>query len=123
LFIYLKNYLMSNFLRSLKYALQGFKFVWRENNFKIQVVLGLFVFILMYLYHLGRLEKVALVLVVFSVLILESLNTIFEHLADLLKPRVHSYIMIIKDIMASVVLMASLGAIIVGLMIFWPHIF
>ena len=114
---------MSNFLRSLKYALQGFKFVWRENNFKIQVVLGLFVFILMYLYHLGRLEKVALVLVVFSVLILESLNTIFEHLADLLKPRVHSYIMIIKDIMASVVLMASLGAIIVGLMIFWPHIF
>ncbi len=114
---------MSNFLRSLKFAIHGFKFVWRENNFKIQIIFGLFIFVLMYIYNLSRLEKVALVIVVFSVLILESLNTIFEHLADLLKPRVHTYIMIIKDIMASVVLMASIGAIIVGIMIFWPHIF
>ena len=77
----------------------------------------------MYVYDLSRLESVALILVIISVLILEALNTIFEHLSDILKPRLHDYIKIIKDIMAAVVLMASIGAIIIGLMIFWPHIF
>jgi len=111
------------FLRSLKYAFNGFKFIWQENNFKIQIIISAIVFFLMYLYDLSKLEKVALVIVIFSVLILEALNTIFEHLADVLKPRLHSYIKIIKDIMASIVLMASISAVIVGLMIFWPYFF
>ncbi len=111
------------FIRSFKYASRGLKFVWRENNFKIQIFVAILVVILMYLYDLSRLERVALILVILSVLILESLNTIFEHLSDILKPRLHDYIKIIKDIMAAVVLLASLGAVIIGLMIFWPHVF
>ena len=110
-------------LRSLKYALRGFKFVWRENNFKIQIIVALIVVLLMYYFCLSRLERVAIIIVIFSVLILESLNTIFEHLADVLKPRLHDYIMIIKDIMAAIVLMASIGAVIIGLLIFWPYVF
>ena len=113
----------SQLIRSLKYAFQGLKFIWRENNFRIQIFIALIVIVLMYVYDLSRLESVALILVIISVLILEALNTIFEHLSDILKPRLHDYIKIIKDIMAAVVLMASIGAIIIGLMIFWPHIF
>jgi len=112
-----------SFIKSLKYAISGLKFVWQENNFKIQVIISVIIFFLMYFYDLSRLERVALVIVIFSVLILEALNTIFEHLTDILKPRLHSYIKVIKDIMASIVLMASISSIIVGLMIFWPHIF
>jgi len=110
-------------LRSLVYAWRGLKFVWQENNFRIQVIIGGLVIILMYLLDLNRLEKVALIIVIFSVLILESLNTIFEHLSDILKPRLHDYVVIIKDIMASIVLLASIGAVIIGLMIFWPYFF
>ncbi len=110
-------------LRSFKYAWHGLKFVWQENNFRVQVIIGCLVIILMYLFGLKRLEKVALIIVIFSVLILESLNTIFEHLSDILQPRLHSYIMIIKDIMAAAVLMASIGAFIIGLLIFWPYFF
>ena len=113
----------NQFIRSLKHASQGFKFVWRENNFKIQMIIALVVIILMFVFDLSRLERVALILVIISVLILEALNTIFEHLSDVLKPRLHDYIKIIKDIMAAVVLMASIAAIIIGCMIFWPHIF
>ncbi len=112
-----------SFIKSLKYAVSGLRFVWRENNFKIQVIVSIIVFFLMYLYHLSRLEKTTLIIVIFLVLILESLNTIFEHLSDILKPRLHSYIKVIKDIMAGIVLLASMGSIIVGLIIFWPHIF
>ena len=89
----------------------------------MQCFVSVVVIILMYLYDLSRLERVALILVIISILILESLNTIFERLSDILKPRLHNYILIIKDIMASAVLLASLGAVVIGLMIFWPHIF
>jgi len=114
---------LRNFFRSLRYALAGFRFVWRENNFKIQIIIGLVVIILMFVYHLSRLEKVALLITIVAVLVLESLNTIFEHLSDILKPRLHDYVKIIKDIMAATVLITSLGAVVIGLIIFWPYVF
>lgn len=114
---------LKRLIRSFKYALRGFKSVWQEQNFRIQFVISIIVIILMYVYNLSKLERVALILVIFAVLILESLNTIFEHLSDILKPRLHDYVQIIKDIMATVVLLASIGAIVIGLMIFWPHVF
>ncbi|HRY63412.1 MAG TPA: diacylglycerol kinase family protein [Patescibacteria group bacterium] len=114
---------LKDFFRSLRYALAGFKFVWRENNFRLQTIIALIVICLMFIFHLSRLEKVALLIVIVAVLVLESLNTIFEHLSDILKPRLHDYIKIIKDIMAATVLITSLGAVIVGLIIFWPYIF
>ena len=77
----------------------------------------------MFYLGLAKLEKVVLLIVIISVLVLEALNTIFEHLSDILKPRIHNYILIIKDIMAATVLLASFGAVIIGLMIFWPYIF
>lgn len=110
-------------VRSLKYALRGFRFVWRENNFRVQVITAVLVIIFMFYFHLSRLEKVALILVIATVLILESMNTIFEHLSDMLEPRLHDYVKVIKDIMASVVLLASIMALIVGLTIFWPYFF
>lgn len=113
----------AQFIRSLKYALHGFKFIWQEANFKIQIFIAALVIVLMYVFDLSRLERVALILVILAVLILEALNTIFEHLSDVLKPRLHDYIKIIKDIMAAIVLIASLGAVVIGIMIFWPHIF
>lgn len=108
-------------IRSFGYALSGFRFVWREDNFKIHVLISFLVIFLAYYFGVNRLEKVALVLVIATILILESLNTIFEHLSDILKPRLHDYIKIIKDIMASIVLMASIASIIVGFLIFWPY--
>ena len=114
---------IENFFRSFKYAVRGLKFVWQEQNFRIQFTMAVAVIFLMYYLGLTRLEKVAVIIVIMSVLVLESLNTIFEHLSDLLKPRLHDYILIIKDIMAAIVLLASVGAIIIGLMIFWPYIF
>ncbi|NMC51829.1 diacylglycerol kinase family protein [Candidatus Kuenenbacteria bacterium] len=112
-----------DFFRSLRYALMGLRFVWRENNFKIQVFCALLVVFLMFFLGLSRLEKVALLICIIAVLVLESLNTIFEHLSDILKPRLHDYVKIIKDIMAASVLITSLGAVVIGLIIFWPYFF
>jgi undecaprenol kinase len=55
------------------------------------------------------------------VLAMELLNTALEYFTDLLKPRLHHYVLVIKDTMAAAVLITSLGALIIGLIIFIPH--
>ncbi len=44
-----------------------------------------------------------------------------HHFADLIKPRVHDYVFLIKDKMAGAVLITSLCAGVVGAIIFLPH--
>jgi diacylglycerol kinase len=39
-----------------------------------------------------------------------------------LKPRIHPYARLIKDLMAAVVLISSIVALIVGIIIFYPYI-
>lgn len=117
---------MDNFKRlfkSFKYAFRGLKYSLRnEQNFQVEVLMGLFIVFLMYLLPTRTLEKIALVIVIFAVLVIELINTIFERVVDMLKPRVHPYAQLVKDIMAAAVLLSSLGAIIVGIFIFWPYL-
>jgi undecaprenol kinase len=117
---------MDNFkklFKSFKYAFRGLKYVLKnEQNFQLEVLGGFFVVILMYLFPTSGLEKIALFIVIFAVLVMELINTIFERVVDMLKPRVHPYAQVVKDIMAAAVLLASIGAVIVGVGIFYPYI-
>ena len=58
-----------------------------------------------------------------TVLVLELLNSSIERLVDLAKPRLHEEAGTIKDLMAGAVLLASMVAVIVGILIFWPYPF
>ena len=107
--------------RSFSHAIRGFKCVFREQNFKIQIIFSISVFILILLFDLRMWETVVLIMMVTLVLVLEIINSIFERIMDILQPRVHPHAKTIKDMMASAVLVASLGAFLIGLLIFWPH--
>ena len=110
-------------LKSFRYALKGLITAWkREQNFRIQGVISVAVILFMILVRVRIWEAVALLLAIGSVLILELINTIFEALVDILKPRMHHYVAIIKDLMAAAVFLASLGAAIIGLLILGPYI-
>ena len=65
---------------------------------------------------------ILVLLMVVAVLVMEILNTVFEYFADMLKPRIHHYVHLIKDIMAGAVLITSLGAFFIGLIIFLPYL-
>ena len=67
-------------------------------------------------------EWIVLLLLIFFVLLLEIVNTVIERMVDILKPRVHVYVKEIKDLMSVSVLLAAALSIIVGLLIFIPHI-
>ena len=45
-----------------------------------------------------------------------------EKFLDLVKPRLHYHVEVIKDVMAAAVLLASFGSVIIGLFIFIPHL-
>jgi len=112
------------FFKSLKYSFQGLKnaLIW-EQNLKIELCIAFAIIFLMFYFPTRNLEKVALILIIAAVLILELINTVFERLSDILKPRIHNYAKDIKDIMASTVLIASISAILIGILILGPYIF
>ncbi|MFH1286946.1 MAG: diacylglycerol kinase [Candidatus Magasanikbacteria bacterium] len=113
-----------NMFKSFHYAWKGTVYVFRhEQNFRLQLAAGFFIFSLGLFLGLSRAETIVLLLLVFLVLILELLNSALEKFVDILKPRLHSQVEIVKDIMAAMVLCASIGAVVIGAILFWPYLF
>ena len=102
------------------------KGLWRtireEMSFRVQLGTAVIIFVLMLALPLRTIERLILVLVICAVLVLEIINTIFERLVDIYKPRLDPYVRDIKDMMAAAVLIASLGALAIGLIIFIPYL-
>ena len=112
-----------NIITSIQLALKGVSTVFRtERNFKIQLAIGILVFLLCLLLPLARWEIAVIILLIFGVLIMEMVNTALEKFNDLLKPRLHHYVYDVKNMMAGAVLLVSIGSIIIGLYIFLPHL-
>jgi len=109
--------------RSIGRAWRGFAQVWQdEQNFRIEVIIALFVVVLMFYFHITVKEVIILLLVIFTVLILEIINTVMERMVDILKPKIHHYVRVLKDMMAAAVLLASIAAIVIGILIFYPYL-
>ncbi|MEI8096757.1 MAG: diacylglycerol kinase, partial [Candidatus Moraniibacteriota bacterium] len=109
--------------RSFFYAIKGIIFAIRnEKNFQIEVLVGAFVVGLMFFFPLSGSERSLVLLSIALVLTLELANTALERVMDILKPRIHPYARVIKDVMAGAVLLATLSAIAIGLVIFSPYI-
>lgn len=109
---------------SFRYAFRGLGYAFRhEQSFRIHILAALGVVLLMLVFRVTFREAIILWLVIAAVLVLELINTIFEYMVDMLQPRIHHLAQIIKDMMAATVFLASLGALVIGILIFWPYIF
>lgn len=93
-----------------------------EKNFQLEIIAAVLVLLLMYLLPVTQEEIAILVLVIAGVLVVELVNTAVERVVDMLKPRVHPYARIAKDVMAAASLVASIGAVVVGFIILAPYI-
>ena len=120
-----KSYKTSkNLLLSFKYAFSGIKYTFKNSrNFKIQVILAFFSLFLGSIFQFDNSDYLILLLTIFSVLILEILNTSIESLVDLLvKKKFSNLAKISKDCSAGSVLLASINSVIIGLYLFIPKI-
>mgnify|MGYP003393850769 CR=1 FL=1 len=113
---------VKSLFKSFSSAFVGLKHTFKhEQNFRLQILAAILVLIAAAIFPLKVWEVILVILLLVAVLAMELLNTALEYFADLLKPRLHHYVSVIKDIMAAAVLITSLGALIVGLIIFLPH--
>jgi diacylglycerol kinase len=74
-----------------------------------------------YYFSINSQEWIAIVLCFSIVLALELVNTATEKLCDTLHPLQSEKIKLVKDILAAAVLVAAIGAAVVGLIIFLPY--
>lgn len=110
------------FKRSLRHAFDGIIYaISHEKNFRIEIMMAIFVTALIFIFKLKNWEAVVLLLMIMWVLISELTNTVLERVVDILKPRIHPYARLIKDLMAAVVLISSVAAVAVGIIIFYPY--
>ncbi len=108
---------------SFKNSFHGLKVAFfEEQSFKIQAILALVVFALMFSLPLHYIERAILILAVMFVLGLELLNSQIERALDTAQFDHNPKIKDIKDLSASAVLLASVGALVVGLFIFIPYL-
>lgn len=111
--------------------LLGFVFAWRgllhliasQRNFRLHLFLATPLVIAAAAWlGLAAWEWVALLFAIVLVLSLEAMNTALEILADRVNREHDPYIALAKDAAAAAVLLGAIGAAVVGLIVFLPHL-
>ncbi|MBZ9569827.1 diacylglycerol kinase [Patescibacteria group bacterium] len=109
-------------LNSLRTALFGLRIALEEQTFQMMVVIATLTIFLAFYFKIVFIEKIIIILLVVLILALELINTQIEKVLDILEPTYNPKIKIIKDISAGAVLLACLGALIIGILIFLPYL-
>lgn len=111
------------FCESFKYAVNGLReTLIYERNFKIMLFFAVSAVALMFYFPTSRIEKAVIATAIFSVLILELINIVIERLLDFIQSQYSDKVRIIKDLTAAIVFLASAGAAVIGLIVFWSYL-
>jgi undecaprenol kinase/diacylglycerol kinase (ATP) len=110
-------------IQSFGFALQGIKSGFHKQlNIKLQLMSGVVAIVLSILLEIKAYEWCLIILCIGFVLALEMLNTALEKLADIVNPNYSDKIKTVKDIAAGAVLIASVTALVIGVIIFGSKI-
>lgn len=113
-----------NRLKSVGFAFKGaFLLLKTEASIKIQFTIAVLVTIAGFYYQISNTEWLVQLLAIGLVMSLEGVNTAIEEIADFIHPEHHNKIGLIKDVAAGAVFIASLFAIAIGFIIYFPKVF
>ncbi|NWF80133.1 MAG: diacylglycerol kinase family protein [Chloroflexi bacterium] len=105
------------------FAFQGLAYLLRtQRNAQIHCLVGACAVALGAVLQIARWEWLVLVLTITLVLAAEGVNTAIEATVDLATTARHPLAKIAKDVAAGTVLLCALGAVVVGCLIFLPHL-
>lgn len=108
-----------NLLESLHNASNGFKWLLKERNFKLQMLLGLVILTVGAIFKLDKYDYYWLLLGSFMIMTFEGINTVVEKLVDMIQPQYDERAKVIKDMAAALVLFGStMPALIVSSILF-----
>lgn len=104
--------------------MKGLRTVWREEaNFRIEIFSTIVLLAFAIYFKFSVIEWTIAVAVVTIVLTGEVVNTVIEDLCNKIEPRQDPAIGKIKDMAAGFVLLAAMGAGIMGVLLILPHFF
>jgi diacylglycerol kinase (ATP) len=110
-----------SFYRALSLASNGFLFaVYKEKHLKFHLFIGFFVIVFALLNALSVFQWIALSFAISGVIVAELFNTAIEMTVDLFTKKKRFRAKLAKDIAASAVLVASINAVIIAYLVFFP---
>ena len=110
--------------QSFNHAGRGLRlFVATTHNAWIHITIMLLAFAFGFYFDITTVEWMLLILVSGMVLCAEAINTAIEIDIDLTSPEYHPYARDTKDVAAGAVLIASLTALVIGILIFGHYLF
>jgi len=111
-------------LSSFKFAFSGINHIFKtERNFRIHLCISIVVLGILGLFKAPPIEWAVIILVIGLVISAEILNTAIEIMVDIYCPYFHPLAKISKDVGAGAVLFTAIISILIGFIIFIPHLF
>ncbi len=113
-----------NRIKSFKFAFSGLLHTFStQTNFQIQLFIGLIATLGAIYFQFSRIEWLILIITIALVLTVEILNTVVEVVVDLaVKEQLLPDAKIAKDVAAAAVLLMAIFSVIVGIVLFFPHL-
>lgn len=109
--------------KSFRYAIRGVgKVIRYENNAKVHLLATITVIMAGFYLRVSFRDWCLLVVAVAMVWITETVNTAIEKLVDLVSPGYNEKAGQAKDIAAGAVLLASIFAVVIGVLVFWQYL-
>jgi diacylglycerol kinase len=119
-----KRFSIAGRMRAFGYAFAGLVYAFKIGHaIWIQSAIAAVVILLGIYLHISMNDWRWIALAIALVWTTEILNTAVETVCDALHPEHHPVIGVAKDAAAGAVLMAGLGAMVIGLLTFWPYLF
>lgn len=116
------KYKDKTFLQGVNYCLEGISHTFKEENFRIEVVLGIIAVIVSFILKISLVEWVIIVFMINMVLVLELLNTAFESMVDLYTQEYNKIAKATKDVIAGAVFVTCLFSLVIAFLIFAPKV-
>jgi diacylglycerol kinase len=109
--------------KSFGYAWEGMKLVWSsEQNFRIHTAAAFVAAALGVILSVSVTEWIIIILLIFGMMALETMNTAIEKAVDLVTPEYNPLAKASKDLASAAVLLYAIGSFIIGCIIFIPKL-
>ena len=110
-------------INSFKYAFNGIKTLFKtEVHGKFHILFALFVVAASVFFDISTVEWCMVIICIAMVVAAEAFNSAIEALTDLASPEYHPLAGKAKDLAAGGVLICSIGALVIGFIIFLPKV-
>lgn len=112
-----------SFAKALRRAFEGLSYVFKtQTNFRIQICIAFIVLLAAFIFKITLEELIVIFFTILLVLAAEMINTAFESFTNLVGSQWDQQAKIAKDVAAGMVFVTSLGAAVIGLLIFIPYL-